>query len=416
MHLFASRPSAAVVTTAATVVFMLMFVTGCGDTFRPVANPIITPGGDPAGVGNAIILASNGAASGTSSHINVSGDSVTAVHDVGINPVQAILLGSEVIVANQGSDNLTAYPVTASGGTSVVTVSLPAGAKPTFVHSTDNTNVYVAETGANAVGVISLSTLSGDSQPCSVTNQAPCHISDGGVAINSPVAIAQPVGLGKVYVANAGSGKVTVIDVPTLTVKTTISVGANPLAIVASADNNCLYVANQGSNNVTVINTSNDTATAAPIAVGSGPMFLRFDNKLQRVYVVNKGGSTVSVIAHSADCNSTLLVSAIPVGPTPQSLTVLSDGTRAYTANSDGSVTVINASSNTVSKTITTSTPAAIVSIGSSTDGAKVFVANSSGHIFVIRTTDDTVTAQFPDPAHSVPLPGAPSPQYVLMF
>jgi YVTN family beta-propeller protein len=247
-----------------------------------------------------------------------------------------------------------------------------------------------------------------------------------------------------VYVANAGSGKVTVIDVPTLTVKSTIIVGSTPQAIIASADNNCLYVANQGSNTVTVINTSSDAATAAPIAVGGGPMFLRFDNKLQRVYVVNKAGNSISIINHAADCSAST-ATTVAVGPGPQSIAALADGSRAYVANSDGSVTVINASSNTIKKTIAAN-PAVpgmgvgvvpkIVSIGSSTDGAKVFVANNGdpnpatftatsttpstyfpGSITVIRTTDDTVLFQLTSTSNPK-LPGgaSASPQFVLMF
>jgi YVTN family beta-propeller protein len=420
IELSTRRRSAAVVTTAAAIIFMLTLVTGCGDTFRPVANPITQPGGDPSGVGNAIILAKNGTATGSSSHINVSGDTVAAVHDVGVNPVQATLLGSEVIVANQGSDNLTAYPVTAAGGTSVATVSLPVGSQPAFVHSTDNTNVYVAETGANALGVIPLSTLGGDSQLCSVTNQAPCHIT---TSISNPTAIAQPVGSGKVYVANAGSGQVTIIDTAALavTAKSPIPVGTNPQAIVASADNNCLYVANKGSNSVSVINASSDTL-AGTITVGGAPTFLRFDNKLQRVYVVNNGGNSVSVINHAADCSATTATTVALGHSSPQSITVLADGSRAYVANTDGTVSVILTSSNTVktfsggANAIVAGPAAGIVSIGSSTDGAKVFVANNTGVISVIRTTDDSVIFQLMGTTGATKLPGAPSPQFVLMF
>jgi YVTN family beta-propeller protein len=466
MHLFSRRPSAAALTTAATVVFILMLATGCGDTFRPVANPITQPGGDPAGVGDAIILAANFVAPasgstgvpapGTAAHINVSGDTVTALQNVQTDPRQATLIAGSVVVANFGIQNATppvfgsvsAYPENAGPGASVVTVSVgdPNSAlavHAVFAHSTDNTNIYVAEQSEvagplqDAVGIIPLGFLNGDAVDCSnPPHPAPCHITDA--SISKPVAIAEPVGLGKVYVANAGSGKVTVIDVPTLTVKTTITVGSTPQAIIASADNNCLYVANQGSNNVTVINTSSDAATAAPIAVGGGPMFLRFDNKLQRVYVVNKAGNSISIINHAADCSAST-ATTVAVGPGPQSIAALADGSRAYVANSDGSVTVINTSSNTIKKTIAANpavpgmgvgaTPK-IVSIGSSTDGAKVFVANNGdpnpanfpgsyvpGSITIIRTTDDTVIFQLTS-ASNPKLPGgaAASPQFVLMF
>src|SRR5260370_526298 len=158
------------------------------------------------------------------------------------------------------------------------------------------------------------------------------------------------------------------------------------------------------------------TTPMSPISVGGGATFLRFAPKLQRVYVANTAGNSISVIAHSADCNSTLLSPAqIPVGPNPQSIAALSDGTRAYVANSDGSVTVINTSGNTVRKTISAGGAASNVSIGSSADGTRAYVANSSGRISIIRTSGDTVFEQFHDPSVNRPLPGAPSPQFVLI-
>ena len=391
---------------------MLVLLASCGDTFRPVANPIPQPGGDPAGLGNAIILSANGAGTtpGTASHINVSGDTVTAVHDVGANPVHAMLVGSEAFVANQNSDSLTVYLVTSAGGSSVTTITLPSGSKPTFVNTTDNTNVYVAEQGTNAIGVVSFASLTA----------GPTPITDS--SISAPVAIAELPNASKIYVANSGSGQVTVIDPATLTVKGAFIVGSNPQAIVASADNNCVYVANQGSNTVSVIKTSTDPlsppTTAPTIGVGAGPTFLLFDNKLQRVYVVNTAGGSISIINHVADCSATS-ATTVMVGASPTSITALSDGTRAYVANSgSNTVSVILTSSNTV-KTFPAphNPPNAIavgttpVSIGSSTDGAKVFVANKgSGNVSVIRTSDDSVILTQPlTPANS-------SPQFVLMF
>jgi YVTN family beta-propeller protein len=446
-HSFTRRPKAAVITTAATIVFILFLVTGCGDTFRPVANPITIPGGDPAGIGDAIILASNGNQPGTSSHINVSGDTVVAIQNLQANPVHATIIGGSVVVANYGVFNagppaifgsVSIYPESAGPGASVTTISVgdpnvppppanPKAAHAVYVHSTDNTNIYVAEQGepggpADALGIIPLSSITGDSQLCTTTNQAPCHVIDG--SIKTPVAIVQPPGSGKVYVANAGSGQVTIVDTATFLVRNTITVGSNPQAMVISSDNNCLYVANKGSNSVSVFSTGSDTPTVGTITtgIGSGPSFLFFDKKLQRVYVANSGGNTISIINHAADCSASTSTS-VPLGhSSPQSITALADGSRAYAANTDGTVSVILASSNTVktfsggANAVSAGSAANPVSIGSSTDGAKVFVANNSGIITIIRTSDDSVVLQFMGPNNPNKLPGAPNPNFVLMF
>jgi YVTN family beta-propeller protein len=421
---FTVRP-AVMLSKAAAAVVVLALLSGCGDTFRPVSNPISQPGGDPSPtVEHAIVVSANGASPGTSMHIDVSGDTVVAVENVSINPVHAAIIGGEVVVANKVGGNLSIYPATSGPGASVQTVTLPTKdatmppeAQPTFVASTDNTNVYVTQPGRvpSSVGVVSLASFS-----------ETFEISDASASISNPVAIAQLPNGGKIYVANQGSNKVTVIDPtlialttqlnPSAAIKTTLAVGTAPAAIVASADGNCLYVANSGSNNVSVINASNDTVNATAIPVGGGPSFLRFDPRLQRVYVVNKSGNSISIINHAADCSAST-ATTVGVGTAPTSIAALSDGTRAYIANSgDNTVSVLLTSSNTIKIFPAPHNPVAIpvgtnpVSIGSSADGTRVAVANAgSANISIIRTSDDTVIATQPA------IPAGSSPQYVLM-
>src|SRR5260370_12406440 len=71
------RRSAAVLNKAAAGVVCLVLLAGCGDTFRPVANPIPPPRGNPvATIEMAIILPANGAGTnpGTTASFNFSGD------------------------------------------------------------------------------------------------------------------------------------------------------------------------------------------------------------------------------------------------------------------------------------------------------------------------------------------------------
>ncbi|HTC94781.1 MAG TPA: YncE family protein [Terriglobales bacterium] len=411
----------------ATAVIVFIFLSGCGDTFRPVSNPIPQPGGDPSGtVENAIIVSANGANPGTGMHIDVSGDTVVAVENVGVNPVHAAIIGGEVVVANKTDGTLSIYPASSGPGASVQTVTLPTKnsnsppeAQPGFVASTDNTNIYVTQPGRtpSSVGVVSLSTFS-----------ETFEISDASASISNPVAIAQLPNGGKIYVANQGSNKVTVIDPtliplttqlnPSAAIKTTLAlaVGAAPSAIVASAEGNCLYVANSGNNTVSVINATSDTVMPTPIPVGGGPSFLRFDPKLQRVYVANTTGGSISIINHAADCSAST-ATTVGVGTAPTSIAALSDGTRAYIANSgDSTVSVLLTSSNTIKTFPAPHNPVAIpvggapVSIGSSADGTRVVVANGgTANISIIRTSDDTVVA---NPAA---IPAGASPRFVLM-
>jgi len=401
------------------VLVSAVLLAGCGDVFRPVANPLPRAGGDPAAAGEAIVLSGNGALAGTTTHINTSGDTVVAIEHVGVNPIHAIIIGSAVVVANQGdgtnlpTSTISSYPLSAGPAASVSFFSVPVPddrpgtiPQPTFLATTDNANIYLAEQGSNVVGVIPVSTLSPGSSTCTAMQPAPCVIVDSSIV--TPVGIAQLPGGGKVYVANQGSNQVTVIDPATLAVKTTVNVGNSPSAIVASPDGNCVYVANQNSGTVSVITTSNDMPTATAITVGAGPVSLRFDPLLQRLYVVNNAGGSVSVISHATDCSSTLL-KTVGVGLAPKSIAALSDKTRAYVANSgDGTVSVIDVNSNTVRKTIAVG--GSPQSIGASADGTKVVVAANTS-VVVIRTTDDTMIQQ----VNFMPQGTAPNPRFVLM-
>ena len=74
-----------------------------------------------------------------------------------------------------------------------------------------------------------------------------------------------------VYVANAGSHSVTVVDPTTHMVVATIPVGLNPVNVAVTPNGSAAYVANAGSNSVSVIDTTSNIA-AKTIAVGNRPV------------------------------------------------------------------------------------------------------------------------------------------------
>ena len=60
---------------------------------------------------------------------------------------------------------------------------------------------------------------------------------------------------GLVYVTNANSNTVSVIDPKTNTVVTTIPVGSNPIKVDVNPANGLVYVTNANSNTVSVVST-----------------------------------------------------------------------------------------------------------------------------------------------------------------
>ena len=114
--------------------------------------------------------------------------------------------------------------------------------------------------------------------------------------------------------------------------------------------------------------------------------------------VANYAGNTISVIDVSLDeyGNDSATFGAtytIPVGNNPASVTVLFDGSRAYTANqTDQSVTIANLSSYTVEKTLpVTGYPRTVVSTQNSSYG-KVYVGSpNTDYLTILRTDQDIV-------------------------
>jgi YVTN family beta-propeller protein len=389
---------------------VFLMVSGCGDTFRPVASPLPGPGGDPQRLSMSATVADNGGNPGTATNVNVSGDSNVGQLTLGRNPVHAgVQVNSRIYVPNRGDNTVSQFnvllPLTAP-----VTITLPAGSDPVFAHTTESGNMYVAEPGTDKVGVI-------------VGNVLQAEIT---VGIN-PVALAETPDGRKLYVVNNGSNNVSVINTVDRTVSgSPITVGASPVWAVVSSDGALLFVVNQGSSSVSVIDTSTDT-NIATIPVGAGPNFAFYDRSLKRVYVTSPGGNTLSVI--KADLALPTLptelarvsVAASPCsGSNPVAVTALPSGSRAYVANQGSdSVCVLSTTNNQFIRSIGVGTSP--VSIGSSFDSTKVHVANAGGGTAtdpggtsVIRTVDDTVAVTIPAPKQDAnctdpALPAAPT-------
>ncbi len=364
----------------AALLFLALVWTSCGDVFRPVATPTFPPGGDPEALKHAIILADNGALNGSTYHIDVSGDTNTIIQPTGVNPVHAALLNTlgRIYIANSGSDSVTSYTPFLEGGTTR-TLSLPAGAVPVFVHSTQTTNFYVAESGLDRVGIIAVG---------QDVLTAEVQLAAGA----APVALSQTLSGDKLYSINNGTGDVTVIATVDRSIVKSVPTGLAPVWAVISSDGARLYILNQGNDTVTVMETVTDTVlNTVPLPGGSGSTFMVFDPRLLRVYVANTGGGSVSII--NADRNSVnfLAVTTVPVGLAPTSVTALADGSRAYVANSgSNTVSVINTLNNTVMRTVPVGL--APLSVASAPDSSRVYAANSgSAHTSIIRTSDDTV-------------------------
>lgn len=334
-----SVPSRAL--SATFTLLLALICASCGETYRPVAQPIqgLQPSPAPAhfmasinsdGVGD------NHRDRGSVSSINVSGDTMRGELKAGMVPVHAgsTASGSLLYIANSGDDTVSVSNV--SSPTGAVTVSLPPSPSATITQAagTGSTVTYTYTGGAGLFSVGETVYVSG----CTTDS------------FNGAFTVTAAAGT-SFSVANSTSGTEPE------------SFGAQakvPNAVfVNSAENASVFVAGYGTDSLYVINTNTQVLTAA-VPVDSHPVAVAEAPRVQKVYVANHGSSA-----------------------------------------SGGSVSVIDTVSNTVAKTICLAGGAAPTCAAGSVpvwavaraDSGQVYVLDQNGTIYAIDTGSDSVVA-----------------------
>ena len=329
----------------------MLICISCGETYRPVATPIIPNLPNPAFSHFAAVISGNGSNNpGASTSIDVSGDTAESQSTVGLMPVHAavVLSGTRVYVANSVDDTVSAFSPTSP--TPVTTISLPAGSPaPSFVATAENASVYVANFGNNTVSAIEMGNN---------VIEAPIYGIPVGV---HPVGLAETPNLQKLYVANRGNagagGSVTSINPVDRSVNPPIAnaTWVSPVSVVARSDGNRVYVLDQGSGLVSAIDTSSDSVVNS-VSVGVGANFMLYDSDAESTLCVEPGREyrDLSGRVDAMRCRPRLSDVANPI-----SVAALPDGTRAYISSASVSggtvtsrVTVINAADGSVKSTI----------------------------------------------------------------
>lgn len=331
-------------------------------------------------------------------------------------PTSGLWIGD---VSNDSTDVFTGAPQTFK-------LSIPIA---TITNSTANSPMFVA--GA--------STSVGQRQYVISQNIPSSYTGEPGVACNlNPRS------------ASLTTGTATPVETSNYTLDNPIPVGQCPVFAVQSPDMRRLFVLNRGDDTITVINSqSNALDQCAPfqnqngqwvtchptihLPSGSGPVYAEYNQATQQLVVANYDGGSISVINVALDqygndsntyANSNCIatgnststyagcgaivggfgtINTIPVGAYPASVTVLWDGSRAYTANqgdcggtctssSNGTVTIVNLSDYTVEKTLpVTGLPRTVVSTENSLYGKVYVAAPNTNELTILQTETDLI-------------------------
>ncbi|MBL7753368.1 MAG: beta-propeller fold lactonase family protein, partial [Chitinophagaceae bacterium] len=228
----------------------------------------------------------------------------------------------------------------------------------------NNARCYIPNSGSNNVSVVDVASQS-------VISTIPVG--------NAPRCVAIIGRLHRAYITNVSGASVSVINITNNTVIATIPVGAGASGAVASPDGNTVYISNGSAGTVSVINT-NTNAVTATISVGTSPFYEAISPDGTKLYVSNGVSNTVSVINTSTNS----VIHTISGLTSPRNLVTNADGSLLYVTNSAAAtVSVINTSTYAITTTLTVgTTPVGIALNKTNTRLAVANVNSNSVSIF----------------------------------
>jgi DNA-binding beta-propeller fold protein YncE len=434
-----------------------VFIAGCGDNYRPTVTPIYTNGPAAQPTSYAVVVSTTGKnTDGVVTLIDYSGDSILTEATIGPGPTAFTLdeLGATGYTVDSDG-TLSNFAITTSLQTKNVSFSTLSPTSQIVNLMPPSSGLWATDLNGDVVDLFQGSpqafklavpvatsaspatmpmfiagsaTLSGQREY--VLSQNVPDTLAGKVTCNNPANF-----------ASVPNGVATPIEISSNTADPALPVGKCPVFAVQTPDQQRLFVLNRGDDTLTVINTRNNTLDACTpfqnqngqwvtchqtiqLPAGSGPIYAEYVAATQQLVVANYDGGTISVVNVPLDeygndsntyannnCATYAACGAItggfgtfvtiPVGntatPNPASVTVLNDGSKAYTANQNdgvqnGTVTVVNLSTYTVEKTITVvGHPRTVVNTQNS-EYAKVYVGAPDSPYITIIESSPTVT------------------------
>ncbi|MBI5706330.1 MAG: hypothetical protein HZC36_05005 [Armatimonadetes bacterium] len=249
-------------------------------------------------------------------------------------PAPNVRMSGHALYASRGAeDKIAPYIIDSKGTIRAVegTIANPSGDKDLPNHpagiafSSDGSRLYVAnnQTGlpTNFVGSVSvISMADGGEEKRILTRGFPFALA----AITKGAAKDK-----KVYVASERDGLVESLDVEKAEVKRQIVTGAQPEGLLLNESQSRLYVANAGSDTVSVVDTSTDKVLATILLrptelrglPGVAPTGMALSPDQKTLYVAMGDMNAVGVV----DLDKNALVGMIPTGWLPTSLVAYKD-------------------------------------------------------------------------------------------
>ncbi|MGD0482406.1 MAG: hypothetical protein ABSA42_19715 [Terracidiphilus sp.] len=436
-------------------------IAGCGDNYRPTVTPVYSTGPAAQPTSYVVVVSTTGVSTdGVVTLIDYSGDSILTEATIGPGPTAFTLdvLGATGYTVNSDG-TLSNFAITTSLQTKNVSFSTLSPTSQIVNLMPPSSGLWATDLNGDVVDLFQGSpqafklaipvatSVSSATMPMFIAGSSSLsgqreyvlsqNVPDSPIAIQTEaVTCNKPANFGSV-----STGVATPIEISSNTTDPAITVGKCPVYAVPSSDQQRLFILNRGDDTISVINTRNNTLDAcAPfqnqngqwitchqtiqLPAGSGPIYAEYVGATEQLVVANYEGGTISAIDVPLDeygndsntyannnCTTYAACGAITSGfgtvhtvavgntatPNPASVTVLYDGTKAYTANQNdgvqnGTVTVVNLSTYTAEKTITVvGHPRTVVNTQNS-EYAKVYVGSPDSPYITIIESSPTVT------------------------
>ncbi|MBM3191814.1 MAG: hypothetical protein FJZ63_04100 [Chlamydiae bacterium] len=215
-----------------------------------------------------------------------------------------------------------------------------------------------------------------------------------------------------------GSPCVSILDLSTNSVITNLPVGSNPQALAVTPDGAFLYVTNQNDDTVTVIDVASNSVKTTITSLDTQPNALAITPDGRYVYVCCNVNGSDAGFCDIIDTSSNQIITRTPIDGGPYGIVFTPDGTKAYIACVNGiSINVINTSSPSTKSVISLSGPPLVQDIAITPDGTKLFVPLLGvSTMVVISTSTNTIIKTFSDMLSSSPTALAITPNGLQAF
>jgi YVTN family beta-propeller protein len=201
------------------------------------------------------------------------------------------------------------------------------------------------------------------------------------------------------YVANAGDGTVSVVDLVSLAVRATVPVGATPAGLRTHPTRAEIWGVSTDGGYVWVLDAKTDRVVAR-ISVGASPLSLDFSPNGQKAYVTASGADTLVAI----DCASRQIVGRARTGKRPLVARVTPNAKNVVVVNrDDATLQVFDAATLALRATIRVAAAPEDVVILQNSESSTAFVAASgAAQISVVDLRRNVLLT-------NLPLPGNPA-------